>query len=80
MAPALPGEGDSAVADRPSSSRSVNGNVPIPSLSPRPSPPEPFDPWSSPLSIDPSLRQGRELSRAGDGKGPLQRLRRWAGQ
>ena len=71
LAPLPSGEGTKGEADRPSRSRSVNGEIPSPSLSPRPSPPEPFDPWSSPLAADLSARPR-------DSNGPLQRLGRLA--
>jgi hypothetical protein len=78
LAPLPSGEGTKGEADRPSRSRSVNGELPSPSLSPRPSPPEPFDPWSSPLAADVSAHQGRSFSRPRDSNGPLQRLGRLA--
>lgn len=76
LAPLPSEEGAKSVADRPSRSRSVSDDLPTPSLSPRPSPPEPFDPWSTPLAADPAALQDCPHSRPDDSNGPLERLRR----
>jgi hypothetical protein len=76
LAPLPSGEGTKGEADRPRRSPSVNDDLPSPSLSPRPSPPEPFDAWSSPLAADLSADQDRAVSRPRQSNGPLERLGR----
>ncbi|MFN7898942.1 MAG: hypothetical protein ACK5N0_04635 [Synechococcaceae cyanobacterium] len=75
LEPAPAGEVGASGAELPRGSRSVKGNGPSLSLRPRPSPPEPFDPWSSPLSTAPTPTEGRPLQRDPKRGGVLDRLR-----
>ncbi len=71
--------GETAEDTSTAGSRNLTATAPSPSLTPRPSTPEPFDPWSPLLLPQPSASPGRSVDRS-PVSGLLDRLRQLSGR